>query len=204
MKPSIRSHRVPGAGHYEISSAPSLSLLGTLRFHRRNEYFYARSIARNGCSHPAERISRVPWPRVLVTASLARIFSLTWRGDFVSYWTFHSFSGQRGETSRCAAKFASKSADPTDRPGSSRAVVRPRPYIRRGTWGRRADTPVWDGGLTAPSRAASYHGPMPTLPTCPSRNKDGAGGFAESIRAELSSWGLRKAGGGGVWWYVRW
>lgn len=30
-------------------------------------------------------------------------------------------------------------------------------------------------GLTAPSRAASYHGPMPTLSTCPSWNKDGRG-----------------------------
>lgn len=30
-------------------------------------------------------------------------------------------------------------------------------------------------GLTAPSRAASYHGPMPTLSTCPSSNKDGRG-----------------------------
>lgn len=30
-------------------------------------------------------------------------------------------------------------------------------------------------GLTAPSRAASYHGPMPTLSTCPFWNKDGRG-----------------------------
>ncbi|KAL2713133.1 hypothetical protein V1478_017326, partial [Vespula squamosa] len=28
-------------------------------------------------------------------------------------------------------------------------------------------------GLTAPSRAASYHAPMPTLSACPSSNKDG-------------------------------
>lgn len=42
-------------------------------------------------------------------------------------------------------------------------------------------------GLTAPSWAASYHGPMPTLSTCPSWNKDGLGGIRGVILV-----GLRK------------
>lgn len=40
------------------------------------------------------------------------------------------------------------------------------------TWARQTGR---ERGLTAPSRAASYHGPMPTLSTCPSWNKDGRG-----------------------------
>lgn len=40
------------------------------------------------------------------------------------------------------------------------------------TWARQTGR---GRGLTAPSRAASYHGPMPTLSTCPSWNKDGRG-----------------------------
>lgn len=46
-------------------------------------------------------------------------------------------------------------------------------------------------GLTAPSRAASYHGPMPTLSTCPSWNKDGRGGYTGTSTG-LFSWGSKR------------
>ncbi|EFN71167.1 hypothetical protein EAG_05404 [Camponotus floridanus] len=87
-----------------------------------------------------------------------------------------------GETCSSAPKFASKSADRSSRAG---------PYIRRGTWVEVGRYAGLGRGLTAPSWAASYHGPMPTLSTCPSRNKDGRGGCS-GASAELFSWGSER------------
>lgn len=96
-----------------------------------------------------------------------------------------------GETSCSEPKFASKSAD-----RSSRA--RAGPYIRWRTWVEVDRYAGLGRGLTAPSRAASYHGPMPTLSTCPSWNKDGRGGCS-GASAELFSWGSKRVC---IHWYI--
>lgn len=92
-----------------------------------------------------------------------------------SLWTFHPLT-RDGE--QAAPRRSSRRNQQIGRAEPRRAVYQ---MENVGRWGRYAGL---GRGLTAPSRAASYHGPMPTLSTCPSWNKDGRRGGREGFTEE--------------------